>query len=309
MKLFNRYESSPNPAMTYDEAVERIELWRHEDTSDILPECHLHFASHGKKTDKSIIFFHGYTACPNQFIKLGNLFYKQGYNVLIPRLELHGHQDRMTNIHTKLTTDMMIRFADKAVDIAQGLSDEVSVAGLSMGGIISAWVAQNRVDVDQAMIISPAMAYTVVPFRLTRAVMLASMAMPNRYGWWNPDQEDKGSQPPYVYPRYATKALAQLTRLTFGIRRQASKIRPATRSIIVVTNAGDQHVDHRMIKNIVKLWRDKGHTNVRICEFTPEQGLLHDFIDPSIVGDKTSLVYPILVDLMINDQPETRMMA
>jgi len=302
MKFTQTYVSNPNPATSYAEALERIERLRADDTADIDPACHLCFLTHDEKMDRVIVFFHGYTACPDQFHKLGEKFHELGYNVLIPRVPLHGLKDRLTSIHAGLTTQTLVTLADETIDIAQGLGQRVSVMGLSMGGVMTAWVAQNRAGVERAMLISPALGFHVVPFILTRLIMWLNLVIPNRFGWWDPQRQAELPSPPYVYPRYATRAVAQFLRLGFAVQQQARKAPPAACSILVVTNGNDQHVNHRATTSLVKLWRKNGYTNLRTCEFTPEQELFHDFIDPAIVGEKLPLVYPVLIDLMTDGQ-------
>ena len=309
MKLFSQYPSTPRPVSDYDGAMGQVEAWQAENNADVIPSCQLQVMTHGRKTERVIVFFHGYTACPNQFSILGDQFFKRGYNVLIPRAPLHGYRDRLTEAHTQLKAETLIAFADRAVDVAQGLGERVSVAGLSMGGILASWVAQNRADVEQAMIISPAMSFNAFPFFLTRLVMWASSVLPNRYGWWDPVNRANIPSPPYIYPRFSTRALAQLLRLGFIVLSQARQSLPAAKSILVVTNAGDQQVNHRAIRNIIKAWRKQDYANIRTCEFTPSQDLLHDFIDPAIIGEKANLVYPILVDLMTNEPAQEQMLV
>jgi len=41
------------------------------------------------------------------------------------------------------------------VDIAQRLGEQVVMLGISAGGVATAWAAQNRSDIDLAVIISP----------------------------------------------------------------------------------------------------------------------------------------------------------
>jgi pimeloyl-ACP methyl ester carboxylesterase len=42
--------------------------------------------------------------------------------------------------------------ADEVVDIAQGLGEQVSMAGISMGGVVTAWAAQNRPDIARPIL-------------------------------------------------------------------------------------------------------------------------------------------------------------
>ena len=100
---------------------------------------------------------------------------------------------------------------DQVVDIAQGLGDKVVMVGMSLGGVTTGWAAQNRSDVDSAVLISPAFGFKAVPSALTVPVMRVYRLMPNSYTWWNAELKDADVKIPYAYPRYATRTLAQTT--------------------------------------------------------------------------------------------------
>ena len=134
--------SNPDPAGDYAAAVERIEaLWAGEASLPMNPQCRLKFMTHGQKVERAIAFVHGYTNCPQQFNELGQQFYDLGYNVLIAPAPHHGLVDRMTTDQARLTAQELTAYADEVVDIAQGLGEHVTLAGISMGGTTTAWAA------------------------------------------------------------------------------------------------------------------------------------------------------------------------
>src|SRR5512146_1828842 len=106
--------SHPDPVATYAEALERIQTWAGQAPADILPEGRLQFLSHGRKTDAAVVFVHGYTNCPQQFLALGQLFFERGCNVFIPPLPYHGLADRMTTAHAKLRAVDLATYGDRA---------------------------------------------------------------------------------------------------------------------------------------------------------------------------------------------------
>lgn len=292
-----QFHSQPDPAKDYDSATQRLETLKAQDGPDIIQPCRLQFLSHGHKTDQAIIFFHGYTACPDQFLTLGNLFFERGYNVLIPRMPHHGLNDRLTPIQANLKAEALVALADEAIDIAGGLGKTIKVMGLSMGGVLASWAAQQRRDVERAMIISPALGFQSLSYRWTRLIMWWALISPNSFRWWDPNAEANLPVPPYGYPRFSTRALAQILRLGFSVRDEAKKRPPAAKQVIMVTNANDQMVDQRPAAELVDRWRQRGAT-IRTCQFPANQQLFHDLIDPSQPSERTSIVYPILIDLM-----------
>lgn len=101
-----------------------------------------------KRQKKPIDFFHGFTSCPEQFRELGEQFFEQGYNVYIPRMPHHGHADQLSDALLNTSSEELAAFATESIDIARGLGDEVTVGGLSGGGTITAWIAQERNNAD-----------------------------------------------------------------------------------------------------------------------------------------------------------------
>ena len=150
-------QSKPHPASGYAEAVTRFQKIQANEGQELNPVCHSILLTHGQRTEKAAVFFHGYTNCPDQFRDLGRIFYDMGYNVLIPRLPRHGLADRKVENLTPLKAEELRDCADTSVDIACGLSQNVYVAGLSAGGTLTAWIAQNRSEVTRAVLIAPAL--------------------------------------------------------------------------------------------------------------------------------------------------------
>ncbi len=54
-------------------------------------------------------------------------------------------------------------YGDEVVDIARGLTDHVTMAGISCGGLITGWAAQQRQDVDLAVLTSPGFGFKAIP--------------------------------------------------------------------------------------------------------------------------------------------------
>jgi carboxylesterase len=262
----------------------------------LLPECTTRLLSHGEKTLNAVVFFHGYTSCPAEFAQLAELVFGEGRNVLVVPMPLHGLPDRMTEEHSKLRVDMLVAYADSVIDVAQGLGYSVSVAGLSAGGLLAAWAAQNRADVAQAMLISPVIGYEVVPPALTLAAGRLFALLPDRFVWWNPGKRE-ALGPGYAYPRYSHHALAQLLVLGEAVLRDARTNGPATNELIVVTNGNDHDVSAHRIRQLVDAWRKAARARVRTYEFAADLGLGHSLIEPSEPGQRPDLVYPKLLEL------------
>src|SRR6185436_3962644 len=176
------------------------------------------------------------------FRQLGERFFDLGYNVLIAPLPHHGLADRMSDAHGRLAAEELARYTDEVVDIGRGLGEHLTLAGLSGGGVVTAWAAQTRADLDQAVVMSAALGFQGIRRPLTVAMMNAALALPNSFVWWDPEQKEKSGRD-YTYPRYARRALGQIIRLGYAALDRARKGPPAAKSIVVVTNAHDPSVD------------------------------------------------------------------
>jgi pimeloyl-ACP methyl ester carboxylesterase len=257
--------SHPRPVQSYAEAVQRIETLQAQEPQDMNPVCRLQLMTHGNKVDRTIILVHGYTNCPQQFRDLGQGFYDAGYNVLIAPLPHHGLADRMTEEHAQLTAEELAAYADETVDISQGLGEQVVMMGISAGGVTTAWAAQNRSDVDLAVVISPAFGFKQIPTPLTAAVMNIYLLMPDSYVWWNPVLQ-ANAPPPHAYPRYSQHALVQILRLGFATQADARRLQPAAKKLVVVSNANDNSVNNALTMDVVKTWQAHG-ANLTTYEF------------------------------------------
>ncbi len=292
-----KLSSHPRPVGGYDEALQRIEAIRVKQDSALNPACHLLFMTHGRRVERAIVFAHGYTNCPKQFQALGEAFYVSGYNVLIVPLPHHGLEDRLTIEQRLLTANELAAYADVVIDIAQGLGEQVTLIGLSGGGIVTAWAAQYRIDLDLAVLISPAFGLASIPTPLTYPAMRLFRLLPNFYKWWDPKLKE-AIGPAYAYPRLATRALVNILYLAYAVRVAARRDPPSARAILVVTNANDTDVNNALTAQVVRLWRAHGAKDLRTFEFDSSLGLGHDLIDPSQSNQRTDIVYPKLIELI-----------
>jgi carboxylesterase len=288
------------PVNDYAAALERIEALQALDTYDVNPVCRLRLLTHGQKTERVLVFWHGFTSCPRQFFQLGQMFYQLGYNVLIPRLPHHGLTDRLRPDQRQLTAEDLIALVDGVLDLAHGLGQQVTVAGFSAGGVLAGWAAQYRPDIAQAVIISPAFGLKVVPLPLAKPAAKLLLTWPNVFRWWDPRFKAETPGPPHAYPRYSTRALGQILRLGLAVRTAARQSKPAVPSILVVTNPHDWAVNNDLTAEITRCWCNNGSGQVRTYAFEVALELGHDLIDPAQVAQRINVVYPILMDLIDN---------
>lgn len=128
--------------------------------------------------------------------------------------------------------------------------------GISAGGVVTAWAAQQRADVDLAVIISPAFGFKKVPTFLTAAVMNIFSVLPDTFAWWNPDLQ-VDTQPSYAYPRYSRHARVQILRLGFAMQQDIRRNRPAAKKIVAMFNPNDNQINNELTREIVKRWESQ----------------------------------------------------
>ena len=281
---------------TYSDAITISRGLQDLDGPNVNPLCHTRVYTHGRRVENALVLLHGFTNCPQQFDALGRRFFERGWNVVIPRYPRHGYTDRLNDSISELRADHLVAVANRASEVGAGLGERLTVAGLSLGGILTGLLAQTRDDVERAVPIAPMLGLRPIPAPLLAAMGAAARTLPNFYVWWNDTLKEKLG-PPYGYPRFSTHAYAALFecgRMLTGLARREA---PKARSIVVVTNANEPRLDNRFTYRLVESWRAHG-ANVETFEFARSDGLTHDVIDPGNAGQKTDYVYPIIARLI-----------
>jgi pimeloyl-ACP methyl ester carboxylesterase len=288
--------SHPRPAQSYTGAMQLIEKLQKEEAQNMSPTGRMQLLTHNKKTDRAIILVHGYTSSPQQFHNLGQRFYDLGYNVLIAPLPHHGLADPMTTEHGKLTADELAAYADRTVDIAHGLGRQVIMMGLSAGGVTTAWAAQNRSDIDLAVIISPVFGFKKIPTPFTAAAMNIYGLLPDVFEWWDPVLKEK-VLPTHGYPQYSRHALVEILRLGYAVRDEAAQKPPSANKIVLVLNDNDNRINNEMTEEMETVWM-KDRANLKTYEFKAGLKLDHDLIDPAQPAQRVDIVYPRIMELV-----------
>ncbi len=288
-------QSHPDPAPDYAEAVTRFQRVQKMEGPELNPVCRSILLTHGLRTEKAVVFFHGYTNCPQQFRELGQIFYDMGYNVLIPRLPRHGMADRKVENLSPIKAEELRDCADISVDIACGLGQKVYVGGLSAGGTLAAWIAQNRSEVTRAVLIAPALGFSRREgTRLQKAIALLLPLLPDiRTDWFSVDPES----PNHTYPGFSSKALGQLLRVSVATFAGSLDRAPKVQDVVVVTSKSDEAVSDFLAWQLISLWRSKGLAKFTAVDFPKVMKIEHDMIDPAQKSQQTQIVYPVLESL------------
>ena len=290
----------PRPAHDYTEAVRRLDLLQEQERRRVSPICTTQLLTHGHRMANVIVFLHGFTNCPHQFHQLATLFFERGYNVLNARIPRHGMADLMTTELAYLRADEMATLTNEVVDLAQGLGDEVTLFGFSLGGTLAAWAAQQRADLQRVVVVSPSLGIRALKPWQGRIYANLLVGLPNQFRWWDPILQHTRQAPAHVYPRFTTRGLAELLRMGCIVQHDAQRKAPAARAITVITNPCDEVVDNAATAATVAHWRRHGAT-VTTYEFPAEWQLIHDLMDPGQPKAQVARVYPQLLTWVLNE--------
>ena len=249
---------------------------------------------HEGRRPRAVVLLHGMTASPAQFSRFADDLFARGHNVLVPRLPRHGHADRLSEASARITGDELVTAAREVLAVGRELGDRITVAGFSLGGLLTAWIAQHDA-VDRAVAIAPFLGVAVLPSRLMNAAAEVVMRLPNSFQWWDPIQRER-QMPAHGYPRYSTHAIAHAYLVARDLLRDASESAPATRDIALVNNSHESGVNNRAIRKLEASWRAHGVDVARVVL----QGLppSHDIVEPMRHSKLADRVYPQLLEVI-----------
>ncbi|MFB2981360.1 alpha/beta hydrolase [Microseira sp. BLCC-F43] len=155
--VFSNYSTISNSIV--EKTREREEALRLADGTS-----YSRFFIHPTPTDKVILFFHGFTAVPQQFVPIGEAFFQAGYNVLIPRLPGHGVAGNWEQKNPPPLPENRVTYQEfglEWLDKARFFGEKVVVGGLSGGSTLAAWLALERPEkIDRGLIFAPYLSNT-----------------------------------------------------------------------------------------------------------------------------------------------------
>ncbi|TYR33528.1 alpha/beta fold hydrolase [Mesorhizobium microcysteis] len=106
-----------------------------------------------KGDGRGALVLHGFTGCPQSMRPLAEAFAKAGFTVELPRLPGHGTAvEDMVNYRWSDWTEA----ADAAWHELADRTDSVVVAGLSMGGSLTLWLASRYPQIRGIVLVNPA---------------------------------------------------------------------------------------------------------------------------------------------------------
>jgi esterase/lipase len=297
---FGDLYAHPMPIADYGAAVSRVTTMQTHEDSVVAPGGGSILLTHGHKTPRVVVLFHGLTDSPLQYFPLAQRLFQQGDNVFVPRLPHHAERNGRVAEMGRLTAQELRDLGDVSVDVAVGLGDTVIVSGLSAGGTVAAWVGQYRADVRRVVLVAPALEVTHVPSLFNGAVLRIALRVPNVSR-----ASPRDSTEPDRVPGWATHAVAQTLKLGLAVRRSASAKPPAVKEISILLNAHDHTIANGAAIDLARAWRAHGATTA-VYMLPDSLQLPHDVIDPRHPGSNVGVVYPLLDALIAGTVPPAK---
>lgn len=291
------FVSLAKPARDYAEAIGRVARQQQSDDRIVAPGGRSVLLTHGGPTHRVVILLHGLTNSPKQYEHFAARLFASGDNVYIPRLPHHAERNGTAASLAGLTAEELWHYSDSAVDVAVGLGHSVTVAGVSAGGTIAAWIAQYRGDIHRAVIVAPILEIGRVPSFLAAPAMNLALRLPNVTRTEAPDRKrpdrDLG---------VASRAVAELLRFGATVRLAAVRRRPLARDIVFVMNANDHTVKTSPALELARRWSARGAA-VRMYQFPLSLRLPHDIVEEARAHADPVVVYPALEALIHGEPP------
>jgi carboxylesterase len=283
------------PARDHAEAAARFATLAALDGPRIIPEAHSRFYSPGTRTPLAVVLLHGLTNAPEQWARFAEQLLARGHSVVVPRFPGHGDIDRRGTVLATVRAVDFLRTASEATDIAAGAGERVVVCGLSIGGAMSAWLAQRRRDIARCVPIVPLFGITRLNATGNAVVSRALRALPDFILPWDPHGSAHES-PPYAYPDFPTRALAECVRIGIDVYRTAQR-RPPSGTTAMLLNANEPACNNALAFDIAAGF---GRDRAGACDTIVMEGLPinHDVIDPNNPNARTDVVYPRVLALI-----------
>ena len=293
------FTSSLEPAKNYAEAMQRFDaLEKAEAALPLRPEGRSRIFTHDCKTERVFVLLHGLTNCPEQFVPFARILFATGANVVVPRARYAGFADRMNAVQGLQSGQDLINQAAVGLDLAAGLGNRVSVVGLSGSAVAAAWMAQNRSEIEQVVLLSPFFSLHGHSVPLIDIASAALSATPNFYKWWDDEKKESLPGPPYAYPRYGSVCMAETVQLSRNVRAHMGSRPLRTARIDILMTGTDKGANNGLTAELAKMWAIQKKDTVSIYEFPEAKGIPHDMIDVNQPGANTKLVYAKLQKIL-----------
>ena len=247
--------------------------------------------------EHGILLLHGFTGSAGHMRLIGEELHKKGYTVL--GIHLPGHGTAMEDMG-RVGWQEWLQAAKEGVLTLKERCDKVSVAGLSMGGVLTLLIAQQT-KVNAVVVMSAPMA---LKNKFASLARLASPFSPVTY--WRSDSEREkllDHRYDYGYPGFPTQKVSDLMHLIHMARRNLFAVTCPT--LVIQSHADDTiHPDSadiilRGIRSEKKamLWLEKvPHVITITNEYRHIAASMLEFLESTQQLDQNKEKFPNMVD-------------
>ena len=301
------FSSAAHPAHDYSEAMDQFAaLEKQESALPLRPEGKSRLFTHGRKTDRAFVLLHGLTNCPEQFVPLARILFQSGANVVVPRARYAGYSDKMNDVQGLQSGQDLLDQAAQGLDIADGLGDRVTLVGLSGSAVAAGWMAGNRANIESVVLLSPFFGLSGHPVWMIDSLAAVLSKIPNFYKWWNDDLKENLSGPPYAYPRYGSRCMADTIQLSRNVRAGLNNHPLMAGRMEILTTGTDRGANNILNDQLATEWAARNPGRLTIFEFPEMDGVPHDMVDPNQPDAKIQISYPRILELLGVPSPVSR---
>jgi pimeloyl-ACP methyl ester carboxylesterase len=227
--------------------------------------------------DEVVILLHGLTASPPAWGSIAAALNAAGATVVMLRLPLHGHADRLTTALRTLSAQLLTSDLRAVVGVVAKLKKRIAIGGHSLGGTLAIHAAATLPEVERIVAVAPFLGVAGLPQELHRPLIPFIRALPNVFLWWDPIDRER-QQPEHGYPRYPLHALAVGIEIADAVYDDAKRA-PQALGIDLVINAQESSVSNRAVRRLAGRWRRASAPVVvhQLIGLPPS----HDIIEPA----------------------------
>lgn len=243
----------------------------------------------------AVILLHGLTASPPAWRAVAEALVARGRTVVVPRLLLHGHRDRLTTALRALRAQALIDDVAAIVRVAEALGERLTIAGHSLGATLALDYASRGAAAARVVAVAPFLGIAGVPHEAHPLLLAVLGLAPNMFLWWDPALRERLG-PSHGYPRYPLTALRAGIAIADRTRDDARRV-PSVGEIDIVINDTETSVNNRTAQRLADDWRKAG-ASIAVHRLA---GLSwsHDIIEPQRVPAQRALA--TLVGILASD--------
>ncbi len=166
-----------------------------------------------------VLLIHGFTGAPPEMRRLGDYLHQQGFTVSAPLLPGHGTSAAELN---QVRWQQWTAHVEAALADLRARCDTVFVGGLSMGGVLTLYLAAQHPDLAGALLYAPAMRVSGWRPKLVPLLKYAVRLAPKGGGdtWADPDARSLL----WCYDEYPVVAAHEAHRLIAHVRRMLPRV-------------------------------------------------------------------------------------